>query len=1433
MADPGEVRPPDPKGAVQKGGKVASSGNMKAPGPRSFVEVAKQKGGSRFPVIQLAPRQYGSKDGKPAVSFTAEELRVGAEHLKYSLIAKFSSGRPPIEEVRRALLASWSLVGQVSIGAWDARHVLIVLDSEQDACKVLANPVRKLGHYMFRVFRWFKDFSTKREPTTTTAWIRLNNLPPEMYNPGYIASIVSSFARFLAVDNRTIWFSNPSYARAYCDDVVREQLWEDLIAASDNINAPWIVSGDFNTISSWEEKQGGNLSDDGPLLAFNEFQLQAGLSDCGFKGPPFTWSNNQSGSGRIWERLDRSLVNGLATAEFPTLQVSHLERIFSDHCPILVELAAAQQNFGFFHYQRAWETHPGFHSFVTSCWRGHMHPDPLVNFGLKFKRLRMHLRKWNWEVFGDVRVKKRNLLLQVGVLEARLQQGWSSDLASELSLCKGQYQEVADLHNDMLKSKARLDWLEHGEHNSNLFHAAIKARRVKNRVQLELDDGQFTDDREVIGKDAADFYSNLFGGSVPAPPQAFFDILQPVVSKGDNEALCKKPNIEEVRGEIIEMALDSSPGPDGFIGRFYIHFWEEIKVDLMAAIEGFFDGLHLPCSFTSTYLTLIPKVAHATSISHLRPISLCNFCHKIISRILTSRLASWLPRIISEEQVGFVKGRAIHENIDLAHELTHDLNHKVFGGNLILKLDMAKAYDRVSWPFILGVLRSLGFVEAWCVMVSRCVTNCFYSVKWDGKLFGYFKSSRGVRQGDPLSPNLFVIAMEWLSRVLNASVDHGVVQPFLPKRRAVRVGHLLFADDLLIFTNGAKNSVRNLMDLIKNFCALSGQCLNPEKSSVIFPSSFPSSRQAKILSLTGFSEGVLPVPYLGAPLFRGRVRIDMFTDLVDKVTARIGGWMKLFLSMGGRVTLVNSILSAIGVHCMLVLPIPLTVLNRLSSLMANFIWDSGGSKRRHWKCWQVLCRSKQVGGLGIRDPKTIMTALHVKLAWSFLEQRTLWAKYCKARYRSGERGSGIWNAFSHLIPSLQDNSSWRLGCGDLSGDLFCWRLGIEVPESIKNHRIRDIVSNPVSRNMLLEVLPAREVHHLGLYSFGFGPDRCFWNDDSVSKLGIPIVSHCVCCHSPVQESLTHLFFEGEWGSALWKWLALWFNKPRVHSLKGFKQGWMRTKPRDFMSSMALGLACCGLWEIWKTRNTLIFEGKLCNWHFCVQTWGSNLACLLHKAKRVDEPWLRAVGFHAGTSHRHWTLWKPGIGRFTLNVAVVSRGRLNGGGGFIARDRRGCMCFGGAFQVPNSIAFGLPWLIDKALAGNALQPPSWSVQSSHPAIRDLSNASWEDVPVEVVYMGRRMTQHYGINAFHKICALSNGAALSLAWQASTEGLIPHNLFPAATRLAISGDKAQLPQRCQGDCDASPGRFPSRTRDDADAREPHHRLVFQDDTFAFCM
>ncbi|KAL9672304.1 hypothetical protein QQ045_028554 [Rhodiola kirilowii] len=152
-----------------------------------------------------------------------------------------------------------------------------------------------------------------------------------------------------------------------------------------------------------------------------------------------------------------------------------------------------------------------------------------------------------------------------------------------------------------------------------------------------------------------------------------------------------------------------------------------------------------------------------------------------------SRRSKVLPRCISEEQVGFIKGRRIHENIALAHDIIHDLNHKTHGGNILIKLDMAKAYDKVSWSFLLRMFRSLGFAETWCDRIFRCISNCFYSIKWDGSLYGFFKSTRGVCQGDPLSPGLFVLTMEWFIRQINEEVSKGQIKPYVPKKRGLMV----------------------------------------------------------------------------------------------------------------------------------------------------------------------------------------------------------------------------------------------------------------------------------------------------------------------------------------------------------------------------------------------------------------------------------------------------------------------------------------------------------------------------------------------------------------------------------------------------------------------------------------------------------------------
>ncbi|KAL9667556.1 hypothetical protein QQ045_001918 [Rhodiola kirilowii] len=176
--------------------------------------MARSHVGIKFPEIHLAPRQYAIKDGRPTVSFTRTEIQPGLDRLQFAIVAKFSVDQPPVEEIRRVFVSSWGLDVGVTISALDGRHILIILQSEEAANRVLAHPSRKVGQSLFRLFRWLADFHARKEPTTTTAWVRLLGLPIEVFDKAYIATIVSSFGRYLAVDERTRIYANPSYARA-------------------------------------------------------------------------------------------------------------------------------------------------------------------------------------------------------------------------------------------------------------------------------------------------------------------------------------------------------------------------------------------------------------------------------------------------------------------------------------------------------------------------------------------------------------------------------------------------------------------------------------------------------------------------------------------------------------------------------------------------------------------------------------------------------------------------------------------------------------------------------------------------------------------------------------------------------------------------------------------------------------------------------------------------------------------------------------------------------------------------------------------------------------------------------------------------------------------------------------------------------------------
>lgn len=184
----------------------------------------------RFPPLVLPARQVGSKEGKPSICFSGAEIGACEKRFEHSVIAKFTVGRPRLAEIQKAFQSSWATTGRVSISAvWDSRHLLVIFDSEDDVRVALASSLNKVGHALFRRFRWHPDYNPKRESATSTIWVRLPGLPISIYDPAFIKAILSTFGYFVAVDDRTKACTDLNSARACVElDVTKgipEAVW--------------------------------------------------------------------------------------------------------------------------------------------------------------------------------------------------------------------------------------------------------------------------------------------------------------------------------------------------------------------------------------------------------------------------------------------------------------------------------------------------------------------------------------------------------------------------------------------------------------------------------------------------------------------------------------------------------------------------------------------------------------------------------------------------------------------------------------------------------------------------------------------------------------------------------------------------------------------------------------------------------------------------------------------------------------------------------------------------------------------------------------------------------------------------------------------------------------------------------------------------------
>ena len=526
------------------------------------------------------------------------------------------------------------------------------------------------------------------------------------------------------------------------------------------------------------------------------------------------------------------------------------------------------------------------------------------------------LMKWSSKVFGQIPKKIQE---KQNALNSLTSQDSDGSLSTEINCLRREINVLLDDEEIYQGQRAKAHWLKEGDKNTSFFHAQASERRKQNTI-LGIWDccGRWCEGQDNIAQAAIDYFNNIYASASPSGIDEVIDAIPIRVTEEMNENLNKSFTREEVAIALKQIHPTKAPGPNGMSAIFYQKYWSIVGCSITNMILNVLNNnLSMSC-LNKTNIALIPKVNNPKRMTDFRPISLCNVVYKLISKTIANRFKTLLPHFISKNQSAFIPDRLIIDNVLVAFELMHYLNHKTAGGDgyMAAKLDMSKAFDRVEWCFIKGVMVKLGFNSKWIDLVMRCISSVSYSILINGTACGNIIPTRGVRQGDPLSPTLFLICTEGLSALINRVVWNQLLTGISICRGCPRVTHLLFADDSILFCKACVEESRVLKNILQQYEDSSGQKINTDKSSIFFSPNTSQETKEEILTYLGPMQDTRHTKYLGLPSFIERSKKQVFATLKDRIGQKLAGWKGKLLSMGWKEILIKVVAQAIPTYTM-------------------------------------------------------------------------------------------------------------------------------------------------------------------------------------------------------------------------------------------------------------------------------------------------------------------------------------------------------------------------------------------------------------------------------------------------------------------------------------------------------------------------------------
>jgi hypothetical protein len=529
------------------------------------------------------------------------------------------------------------------------------------------------------------------------------------------------------------------------------------------------------------------------------------------------------------------------------------------------------------------------------------------------------------------------------------------------SICQAKSKQFCVAEAQHWKRRAKVKWCKLGDENSKFFHTMATYRFRKNKIGFLAHNGnEFFRDQHKL-KIATDYFADIFSETRTWSPNILLTTLYDSQSE-QLQSLTSQFTWEEIHSAIQKMPSNKSPGPDGFTNEFYKFYLQDLKPDLLALFRAWHDQTVNLSGVNLAYIALLPKREDPQEIKDYRPISLQHSIPKLIAKVMANRLQPKINTLVDSMQTGFIKDLSIVENFAAAIEMIQSGN-KMKKPIIVLKLDFQKAFDTIHWEAIFHTMSARGFPPKWIGWVRELLKTSQAQMIINGHCGSKFKIQRGVRQGDPLSPYIFILVADILQQMFRKAYESGFLRH--PIQQGSPYPALQCAVDTLLNIQGSAQQALLAKQLLCAFSEFTGLQINYQKSTFVpmHMSEMESNVAASVMGCT------LPCTYLGLPLSANKISKQLLQPVINKIQKRLSGWMPRLMSSGGRIQMINSVLSAIPNFFMACIEWDQGSIEAVDKLRRAFLWKNK-EKILGGQClvsWSIVTMPKKQGGLGIRD----------------------------------------------------------------------------------------------------------------------------------------------------------------------------------------------------------------------------------------------------------------------------------------------------------------------------------------------------------------------------------------------------------------------------------------------------------------------------------